>query len=257
MLVALLPVPLPQPAVAAVSALLTCLVFIGWLRSLLQPASRLIAVYLLFYFGILLLWQTQWSSERFVVSIVPFLYFCLLRGIILVVFFVKALISRMAHPLKTLDDLAAAGTRLGKIALWVAVAIAVPINVWAGFRGAIQNNALSRDWVAYYDCADWVRSNTPPDAIIVSRKPELFYLRSNRQGLVYPFSHDIDRVVDFLKKNNVHYLVFDSFAWSQTTARYIYPVLISKPELFKTVYALKDPLTLVLEFTPGGGPGGQ
>jgi hypothetical protein len=107
---------------------------------------------------------------------------------------------------------------------------------------------LTKDWKNFYSCADWIRLNTPDDAIVVSRKPELVYLRAGRKGFVYPFSHDVEKVIDGLKKGNTRYIILDNFAWSNTTVRYLFPAIMSHQENFRVVYALQNPDTYVLEF---------
>ena len=113
-----------------------------------------------------------------------------------------------------------------------------------------KNSQISGDWKNFYSCADWVRLNTPPHAIVANRKPELFYLRSLRKGFVYPFSHDVEKVITGLKQGGARYCIFDDFSWTSTTIRYLYPAIMSHPEMFRVVYSLRSPDTYVLEFVP-------
>ncbi len=106
------------------------------------------------------------------------------------------------------------------------------------------------DWRNYYSCADWVRIHTPANTVVMSRKPELFYMRARRKGLGYPFTHDVEKVIEAMEKNKVTYVVHDNFAWTRTTSKYLYPAIAAHPERFKIVYALKDPDTFVMEFLP-------
>jgi len=42
--------------------------------------------------------------------------------------------------------------------------------------------------------------------------------------------------------------VLDNFSWTNTSPRYLFPAIMSHPELFKVVYSLRNPDTYVLEF---------
>ena len=107
---------------------------------------------------------------------------------------------------------------------------------------------MSADWRNFYSCADWIRLNTPEDALVMSRKAELFYLRAKRKGIMYPFTHDVEKMIDVMKKENIKYIVYDSFFWTRTTTRYLFPVINYFPDKFKVVYALRNPDTFILEF---------
>ena len=106
---------------------------------------------------------------------------------------------------------------------------------------------LTPDWVNFFSCADWIRDNTPKDAIVVSRKTEHVYLRSSRQGMLYPFSHDKEKVIAEIKNRHASYIIVDGFYWTGTTQRYLYPALAAHPELYRIVYALRNPDTFVLQ----------
>ncbi|MGD9200720.1 MAG: hypothetical protein PVI26_04080, partial [Chitinispirillia bacterium] len=108
--------------------------------------------------------------------------------------------------------------------------------------------SLTSDWVNYFSCADWIRINTPEDAVIMSRKAELFYLRSKRRGITYPFTHDIEKIVSVMKDKHVSYVILDNFFWTNTTMRYLFPVIRYFPDKFRIVYALKNPNTFIFEF---------
>jgi hypothetical protein len=65
---------------------------------------------------------------------------------------------------------------------------------------------------------------------------------------VYPFSHDVEKVIDGLTKGGASYCILDNFAWTNTSARYLFPAIKSHPERFRVVYSLRNPETYILEF---------
>jgi hypothetical protein len=131
--------------------------------------------------------------------------------------------------------------------VWTAAALLVAANVREIGRQAHAPKTPSPDWRNYYRCADWIRENTPENAVVMCRKPTLFYLRSGRRTVSVPFTHNIDRVLEEMKKDSVTHIIYDSFPWSNACARYLYPVIINNPFRFSAVYGLSNPNFLVLE----------
>ena len=234
------------------SNLIVIAIFIGWLRGLIGRL-RLASLYVFFYLGIMTVWQTQWTSERFVLGIIPFLYLFLFTGLDTVVAFFRT--DRPASFAGFLRELSgdvdgpapAAGRRW---LAWSAAAVIVLFNLSYNFTKGNTAGRLTRDWTNYYSCADWVRTNTSKDAVVVSRKAELFYIRAQRKGYLYPYSHDPDSIVRNFRDNKVTHVVFDNFFWTRTTQKYLYPVYTKYPGMFKPVYMLKDPDTYIMEFNP-------
>jgi hypothetical protein len=241
--------PLPFQASKGLLGLITgvCLISIlaGWIRSLFGP-MKFLSLYVFMYFGICLLWQTQWSSERFVAGIIPFLYFFLLFGIAGIFDFlfgakgtsVRLRLKALTGPLENLP-----GPRLAVI--WVAAFIILISNIMFQTSFLAKAKTLGPDWRNYYSCADWIRTNTPPGTIVMSRKVELFCVRSNHTGVMYPYSRDINKIMKVIDDSNVEYVVFDNFAWTATTREYLYPVIENFQNRFQMVYALNNPPTAI------------
>jgi hypothetical protein len=224
------------------------LIGLSCLRSFFQP-FRIVGFYAIFYCGILSLWQSQWSSGRFLAGILPFLLFLFFCGISTVWEFVnkikyseKSLLRNVFinNPLSSLS-------KSYVVFLWVIAFLLMFDNIGFQIENTDQRKQFSRDWINFFSCADWIRQNTPQDALIVSRKTEHVYLRSLRQGILYPFSHDKNIVIAEIKKQHASYILVDGFFWTGTTQRYLYPALQSHPEMYRIVYALRNPDTYVLQ----------
>jgi len=242
--------PFPPFVKSLFSRIMILAIVVGWIRTFFWKTS-LISWYLFFYFGIMSLWQTQWISERFVTGILPFLYFVLCVGIHTIVTLftpekpmgTAEMVPRLHSPLK--------GTIHQKPRRWIILAllggIALSNIVYQAKRPKNQSEK-SGDWKNYFACADWIRTNTASDAVVMCRKPALFYLRSQRSSCIYPFSHDVEKILESIKNNRVSYLVLDNFFWTRTTARYLYPLMNTYPKKFKTVYSRENPETFILEY---------
>jgi hypothetical protein len=221
-------------------------VFAGWLRSLFG-SMRFLSLYVFMYFGILLMWQTQWSSERFVAGILPFLFFFLLYGIEgFIVFLFGKDVKGIKDRLKQCVAQDKKPFLAGQTVVWLSAGIIVLVNIV--FQTTVlhkMQQELGPDWKNYYSCADWIRENTPKQTITMSRKVELFYVRSGRTGVMYPYSHDVNKIMNVIDSSKVEYVIYDNFAWTGTTRQYLYPVIQSFPQRFQLVYALNNPPTAI------------
>jgi hypothetical protein len=231
---------------AAVTGSFLVFILLGWVRSLFG-AMKFLSLYVFMYFGILLMWQTQWSSERFVAGVIPFLFFFLLYGLEGVIGVFTGQQKKNGF-IARLKNAVAGGERphvLSRAAVWIAVAFILVCNVTYASMFLRKSQALGPDWKNFYSCADWMRINTPPDAVVMNRKVELFYIRAKRAGVMYSYSHDVNKIMREIDSARVDYVVLDNFAWTATTRQYLYPVLQTFANRFQMVYVLNNPPTAV------------
>jgi hypothetical protein len=239
-----LPYRFPPLAKTAVSLVCVALVFVGWLRGFFGNL-RFVSLYVFLYFGILVMWQFQWSSERFVVGVLPFLYFLLLNGLDGIMGLVSP--QKGQSPLRMFTAGSETPSHSGVIVAWACVALIAFANIFNQPAELHLKRYLGPDWRNFYSCADWVRINTPPDAVVMSRKPELFYVRAKRTGLVYPFTRNAQRIINAIDSMHVSYVVLDNFAWTATSGEYLYPAIQGFADRFRIAYALNNPPTVVYE----------
>ncbi len=239
----------PPTAGKLLSTICVVLILLGWIRGLFIEL-RFLSIYTFFYFGILTLWQTQWSGERFLIGILPFLFLFLILGTdtILMLYDPKYRRSFFAliKPLKVpLTNTISKGKN---IIIWILICSIFLFNFQYHINNSREKKKLGQDWKNFYSCADWIRINTLKDAVVMNRKPELFYIRSKRKSLIYPLTHDVDKIITSMENNNVTHVIYDNFYWTKTTAKYLYPVVINNPDRFKIVYFLRYPDTYIMEF---------
>ncbi|MEW6008547.1 MAG: hypothetical protein AB1629_02815 [Candidatus Omnitrophota bacterium] len=92
----------------------------------------------------------------------------------------------------------------------------------------------------------WVKANTEKDAVILSRKPTITSLFSERQSLGYPFTKDDKRIIDYIKAHAIKYIILDEYF--RESARFLAVAIKKNLPLFKLRYRVSD--TLVFEFKP-------
>ena len=104
------------------------------------------------------------------------------------------------------------------VALALLVAIGVGTHDIEGREGK-----LRPAYGEYRATARWLGVNTPPDAVVLCRKPALMYLWSDRKSIAFPFSRDPALTDDRVERNGITHVVEDSF--SPYTALFLEPWL--------------------------------
>lgn len=212
---------------------IVALVIYGFTRSYpkLTPLS---IVFLAGYLFSLLIWPSVWSSPRFLLPLYPLL---------LLFFFAPYVIPKLrVFPLAVLSGLVFISHLLVLVPK-VSGNLAMLTEYSEGDRYA----GYSDDWRNYFQATEWLKTNTPPGAVVLARKPEIAYYVSKRKALLYPLTSEAEKVLQFIHENNIAYVIVDGFYWTGSTPRYLIPALNLKPELFRTVYNLSAPPTHVLE----------
>ncbi|HTY08792.1 MAG TPA: hypothetical protein VMF29_06470, partial [Candidatus Edwardsbacteria bacterium] len=139
------------------------------------------------YLGMALLWPAAWTDVRFILPLLPFLLLYLL--------------SAYGAALTRLAPRGRAGL-LVPLALLLAAATVAPSAAGWGDTQYMQSSYRNGDplagydpaWRSFFEAARWVGQHTPPQAVVVSRKPPLFFLESERKSFCYPFTADADSV---------------------------------------------------------------
>ncbi len=93
----------------------------------------------------------------------------------------------------------------------------------------------------FYDLAIWSKNNVEDDAVIMTAKPELFYIFSNRKTVIFPYTYEAKTVIDYIKKNRVKYVVYENTKNPKRLANLTINVFInSYRNYFSYVYTVKD-----------------
>jgi hypothetical protein len=211
------------------SLLVVALALIAWVRDIRRV--KVMELFTLLYAGLIFLWPQVWTDRRFLLPLLPVLLVHAAAGVVWCFDFLRA-----KRPVWILP---AAGALL--------ILLAVPDHIRAVsfnqrcMRFYRQGDSLAcypPAWRAFVLTADWVRENTDSDAIVVNRKPRLFYYFARRRGEVYPFTADDDQMLGFLNDLGADYVIVD--ALSGTTLRYLVPVIRSVPERFEPVHRVGE-----------------
>ncbi len=204
---------------------------------------------LLFYLGasfaILMIWPDVWFGVRFLVPLVPILFFLFINGILEMV----KLIATNALKLKQTDTIALITPLV--FLLFIGSFLAPLDQLKAMAKAPYQQNYQN-----YFQLGRWVKINGAPNAITACRKGQLFYLYSNTPTTRYKDTQNAEELIQDLIDKNTTYVVIDQLGYS-STARYLVPAVQKYPTKFKMVQHLKNPDTYLMEFHPELGYVGE
>lgn len=233
----------------------------GWIRRSLReigPAE----LFLFLYLGTVSAWPSVWTDRRFLLPSLPLLLVYALLG-------ASGLAEAVASAGRGGEEAGDGGTpparRRGRAGAVAAGLVALALGA-AGVRSLAErapervrclqsyrsgDPCLAPQQASFHEAARWARENTPEDAVIVNRKPRIFYWISRRRGDLYPYSSDPDVVLSGIEETGADYVVIDRI--SGTTARYLVPAVEAHRNRFEVLYAEGRPTTWILRFTPPPG----
>lgn len=222
----------------------TGLALAGWLRRMTRRIGGG-ELFTLLYLGLISVWPSVWTGERFLLPVLPFLLLYAVEG--------AGLMGRGA------TGVGGGGRRIA--VLLVAAVLALPaalhgvrtvperLECMAGYRAGQPCTAPAVE--RFYEMARWSRDGTPADAVIVNRKPRLFYWISGRRGDVYPYTSRPEILLQELAEIGAEYVVVDNL--SATTPRYLIPAIQASPGRFEVVHQTAAPATWLFRFLPSPG----
>jgi hypothetical protein len=125
------------------------------------------------------------------------------------------------YPATLLSAAGPRGHRLAISALAVCLIAAVTTHDVEG-----SERALRPGYEAYRATAQWLGANTPPDAVVLCRKPALMYWWSGRKSVAFPLSRKPELMDERVTRYHITYVVEDSF--SDRTPLFLAPWLASR-----------------------------
>lgn len=198
-------------------------------------------LYVLAFLAMIHMWPDVWSGTRFFLPLIPLFFGYALFG-------VERAGARLFR-----DQHVRRGARafaLGAAALLVALNVAATLEERGARRG------YSADWANFFAAAEWIRDNTPADAIVSSRSSYILYWKTHRKTVGYRFTENAEEVFDDLMNSGARYVLIDNFFWTGTTGRYLVPALQAHQDRFRIVWNAENPPTYVIELLREGEAAG-
>jgi hypothetical protein len=199
------------------------LMVLGWFQ--VAHHRTLLTTYLAATFGILLLWPEVWFGPRFMLPVFPLMMFLVVLGI-------KGLLEKITKR---------------ELAIWWLLPILYIYLPRLAYLNYVAKTGTLPEYKTYFNVAEWVQKNTPKDAVIITRKPELFYIYSERACLNYPYIIDHTIFLDSLEAKGATHVVLDQLGYS-SGVRYLYPAIAANTEKFAQLYQTQKPETYLFYF---------
>lgn len=207
--------------VVLLSIITFLLALAGWIRRMRAP--RVADLFLPLYIGLIFVWPDVWSGERFLLPALPLLLY--LAGETLV---------RSARRLTPRYSFAA-----GAGALALLLALALPGVVEAArvgractalYGAGVRYPCLGAVWTDFFELAELTPAALPEGAVVLSRKPRLFYALGGNRSSIYPFTSEPAAFFATADSIGARYVVFDRLGG--TAEAYLRPVVLRKPQAF-------------------------
>lgn len=213
----------------------------GWARRLKRPG--LAELWTPPMVGLLLLWPSTWSGERFILPLLP----------LLLVYAAEAL--RDAARLLRWP----AGARLLPLGACAALLlVALPgigrlessgMACAAQYRDGEQFPCMSPEFHDFFTLAVKARGGLPPGSTVLSRKASIFFVYSGYRGRTYPLSDNPDTLYAAARDIGARFVVLDNIAG--LAAIYLHPILLARRDDFCAVRDLYLPNAALLHIEPG------
>jgi hypothetical protein len=190
----------------------------GWIRRLRKPAIP--ELWVLLYAGLILLWPAMWSSERFILPLLPLL---LMYG--------AEMLLWALRPIKL-------ATAAGLTACAVLVGFLLP-DLSRELRNSAECRKREADetyactppvYADFFRLADQTRGKLPPGSVVLSRKPSIFFIRSGYRSTLYPLSKEPEKLFHTADSVGAKYLVVDQIPGIGPF--YLHPILIARRDDF-------------------------
>lgn len=194
--------------------------------------KSLLALYLLFFMGICIIWPQVWSGMRFIIPIIP-LFICFgLSGLLNLAKRIEPYIHRLST------------VTVVSVSLLVFFASNVHSTVNLGHRS---KGDYPPNWRNYFKCGQWLKRNTPEDTIVSCRKGYWMYVVSNRKTVGYRHTKDAETVIRGIEESKADFVIVEQLGFG-STPRYLVPAINKFPDRFQVAFFLDRPPTYVLRF---------
>jgi 4-amino-4-deoxy-L-arabinose transferase-like glycosyltransferase len=205
----------------------------GWWRGIRH--GRVLELFALFYTGLILAWPPMWTDARFLLPLLPVLLLLSVDGI------VGAFALANRKPQAWVIPLFAASLMLLSLPAnvqWVSATVACHEDFRRGDELACYNPL----WRSFVVSALWVRDETPADAVVVSRKPRMFFYFARRQTAPFPLlGDDVEKLAAF-ESAGAGYVVIS--ATTPGSDIFLVPLILRNPDRFRPLFDTgADPFT--------------
>jgi hypothetical protein len=219
-------------------------------------------LYVIVFLVMIHMWPDVWSGTRFFLPLLPLLFAYALAGTesIAARFAARGTARARARAGAPAEPQAVAAQHAARptgARMMMPAALLIAINALATIQERASRRGYTPDWTNFFAAAEWIRANTPPDAIVSSRSSYILYWKTHRKTVGYRFTEEPEAVWQDLMQSGARYVLVDAFFWTGTTGRYLVPALEAHRDRWRPVWqATREPPTFVLELLREGEAAG-
>ena len=206
----------------------SCLILYALITGLLK--RHLLIVYLTCYLILYILWPQVWSDTRFLVPVIPILFYTILTSL-------DKLLHLLARALKK------TASRAGVVFFFLFL---LGSNIFETNNLARYTGQLPVEWNNYFTAAEWIKDNTDPDVKIACRKPYLMNAIANRKATGYAWKTPDEVIAEFEQKG-IEIVVLDQLGF-RSTPEFLVPAVRAHVNRFKILLIVRNPDTYILKF---------
>jgi hypothetical protein len=100
--------------------------------------------------------------------------------------------------------------------------------------------------------AEQSRGKLPPNSVVLSRKPTIFFLHSGYRSALYPLSPIPDSLFNLANRIGARYVLVDQIM--DLAPRYLHPIMLARRDDFCVIPELSIELAAMAKIEVGGPP---
>ena len=196
------------------------------------------------YIGLILVWPSVWSGERFLLPALPFILFYAGDGFVRLLRMISRDAAR-AIPAATAALLAIIGIPA------LAGQIEVGRSCMASYKEGDQHACLPEPFKDFYRLAAVAPRVLPEGAAVLSRKDRSFYIMGGVPSRPFPLSPEPDAFFAEARASGARYVVYDGI--DALAQKYVAPVLLTKSNAFCILFSLGQDRATLFGIDPAAG----
>jgi hypothetical protein len=187
-------------------------------------------LFLPLYLGLIAIWPSDWSGERFLLPVLPVILFLAGEGTLRLL--------RMMAPRQAF----VAGAAI--VALFMAIeapglraAAKDSQQCIAAYEAGDQYPCIGDFWREYFMLSEMLPVFVPDSSVVITRNPRMTYALGGVQSMIWPFSDDPNAFFAAADSVAARYLIYDGATLSTV---YVRPLLLEYPRAFCIMRAERE-----------------
>ncbi|MFC1718783.1 hypothetical protein ACFL6S_34345, partial [Candidatus Poribacteria bacterium] len=208
---------------------ITILLLCGFVYCLIKRRG-IFEYYVFFYVLVYIIW-TSLQGHRFLVPIIPFIFYYLTRALWLIPYVLGLLVKKLRDKYRI----------LGERIILAGLVVAIVYCNWSSdvntIRGERRKPYYTGSMANFLNAIDWVKKNTDPDSVIVSGRAPYVYMLSERKAFSPPWVNNSEEVMASVRRNNTSYIIDSPPLLS---SKFISPLLQENQDSFLKIHEVGD-----------------